>query len=301
MKTIQPVKGLRIVDARSDIREYVQPHLNRKAKPWTRRSLSQIKILAVHHQGVGVVTETTDAWQLVKSDALHHVQNNWGTSSRPYYAPNIAYHYVVTYDGGIYWVNDRGETTWHCKGANPYAIGIQLQGNFAKKDDDGVQYQPTLKQLHSLQKLLDYLTTWEHKGTKAIPALFSDVWGHTELRGVDLGLKYTGRRIDFGNATSCPASLLKYVVEYRNTGRIAIATLDTQPNGVALKDIDKNAWYAPYALACANAGIMRGYDDNTWKPEKLVSRAEMGKIAVGVAMHGEKLVEAYKEIVSQKK
>lgn len=286
MKTHDFPSGLRIIDARMDIRAYASEHKNPAAKAWSRRPLSAINRLVVHHQGGGRVTAASNAWNLIREDALYHMQKNWGTSARPYYAPSIAYHYVISYEGYVYWLNDRGETTWHAMGANPSSIGIELQGNFTLKDEQEKPCEPTTAQLRSLALLLDYLTEWTEDGAKAIPATKENVWGHGELT-------------QFGNRTACPGTALPYVQEYRRTGRIQKAGIALPPEvPTGFSDLDAEAWYFPFAQACIDAGIMRGYEYGTWRPEASISRAEMAKVAVGIALHSERLVEAYKSSTS---
>ncbi|MFA5854877.1 MAG: S-layer homology domain-containing protein [Candidatus Gracilibacteria bacterium] len=44
-------------------------------------------------------------------------------------------------------------------------------------------------------------------------------------------------------------------------------------------DVDLNAWYAPYVIEAYHYGVIKGYGDGTFGPEKTVSNAEFLKIA----------------------
>ncbi|QQR54797.1 S-layer homology domain-containing protein [Candidatus Peregrinibacteria bacterium] len=44
-------------------------------------------------------------------------------------------------------------------------------------------------------------------------------------------------------------------------------------------DVDLNQWYAPYVLYAYDQGIIVGYGDGTYKPDRLISHAELLKIA----------------------
>ena len=44
------------------------------------------------------------------------------------------------------------------------------------------------------------------------------------------------------------------------------------------KDVAENDWFAPYVNAAFRAGIISGYEDGTFKPNKLVTRQEMAKM-----------------------
>ncbi|WP_228275802.1 S-layer homology domain-containing protein [Gracilibacillus oryzae] len=45
-------------------------------------------------------------------------------------------------------------------------------------------------------------------------------------------------------------------------------------------DVDADAWYADYVNVLANDGVIAGYDDNTFKPEGTLTRAEFATLVV---------------------
>ena len=69
------------------------------------------------------------------------------------------------------------------------------------------------------------------------------------------------------------AELLKIVI----AGKYASMTA----NGAdCFKDIDPNAWYAPYACFAKNKGIVKGYGDDTFRPDQKITIAEALKITM---------------------
>ena len=287
---------LEVMYVRKDLAKYVEKEvgLNKKAKPWATRGLKGVRIIGVHHEGGRILSDSYDGFDEVKRDAKYHVEKNWGTAQIPYYAPNLAYTYQIDRKGIIYLCNDLEAITWHSRGANAMALSICMQGNLAKQD-------ATQAQIKSLYMLLDYLVNWRKGSRKVITAGKKDVYGHWELHGRQLGFKYTWRYIDFGNYTACPGEIKDRVIEFRNTGTIAKAfstneDLPNVPNQPVGNDLDPKAWYYPFAMACINTGIMRGFDDGTFRPSQPVTRAEIAKVAVGIAMNHEKLLEEYRRL-----
>lgn len=56
--------------------------------------------------------------------------------------------------------------------------------------------------------------------------------------------------------------------------------------GKSFSDVDKAMWYAPAVSALASAGIMNGYSNGTFKPNKNITRAEL--IQIIATMSGKK-------------
>lgn len=69
------------------------------------------------------------------------------------------------------------------------------------------------------------------------------------------------------------AEFLKIILESIN------ADLATTVTPTGFSDVDETAWYAPYVRFAKYYGIVRGYEDNTFRPEQLVNFAESLKIA----------------------
>lgn len=72
----------------------------------------------------------------------------------------------------------------------------------------------------------------------------------------------------------------------------------------SLTDIDQNAWYYPYVSTLYYKGIIKGYRDNTFKPEYMITREEAATILVRVLhylniqlpINAEKVLKDYDEI-----
>lgn len=67
------------------------------------------------------------------------------------------------------------------------------------------------------------------------------------------------------------AEFLKIILEGSNIKLDAI-------NKINFKDVDKNAWYAPYVKKAEQEGFIEGYPDGTFKPENFINKAETLKI-----------------------
>jgi N-acetyl-anhydromuramyl-L-alanine amidase AmpD len=113
------------------------------------------------------------------------------------------YHYKIDRQGGIYQTRELTDSVWAVSNANDIAINICVDGDLTKQD-------PTVAQLKSLKELLHSLCN-EHP---EFPAGQKNVFGHGELTA-------------YQNSTACPGRLLKYVIEFRDTGDIKLP--NTQP------------------------------------------------------------------------
>jgi hypothetical protein len=69
------------------------------------------------------------------------------------------------------------------------------------------------------------------------------------------------------------AQFLKIVLAARNVDAASAVT----PTG--FKDVDEQAWYAPFVRYAKQQGIIQGYQDGTFKPEQTVNFAEALKMA----------------------
>ena len=295
MKDLVLTPALTLKDVRDDLREYVKDKVKPNASKWQRRDVKKILAIAVHHEGGAVLPEVYDGYEEVKRDAAYHVSKNWGSAAQPYYAPNIAYHIQVARNGTAYLCNDLEDIVWHANNANPFTIGICLQGHFEKQE-------PSIAQLVTLRLLLKHFTQREPTYFGQMGCRATDVWGHTELKGKTLGMKYLWKPIDLGNYTVCPAGLLPYVQEFRKTGDIMKATAGNPPlpsNPTEIGEFidlqDKTAWYYPYIKICIDAGVIRGFTDGTIRPGQTVSRAEMAKMIVGAIVNQDKIKALWDE------
>jgi len=125
-----------------DIRSSLPTHKTRK---WKRRKLSNILEIIVHHSAI----KSKEGVKEIKTIAKYHVSPKNHISKRG--CPGICYHWMIDKKGIIYKTSDHENITWHCRRHNYKSIGICLLGKFGKEQI------PTLKQLQSLEKLLDYL------------------------------------------------------------------------------------------------------------------------------------------------
>ncbi|GIQ71263.1 S-layer homology domain-containing protein [Xylanibacillus composti] len=67
--------------------------------------------------------------------------------------------------------------------------------------------------------------------------------------------------------------------------------LPTGAGSAAFMDISANAWYAPEVAAAVNAGIIYGYEDNTFRPNNAISREELAAMVVRALAYAGKSVE----------
>ena len=54
-------------------------------------------------------------------------------------------------------------------------------------------------------------------------------------------------------------------------------------SNLGFSDVDPNAWYMPYLRAAQALGIIHGYPDGTFKPEKTLNRVELLKMFLTAA------------------
>jgi len=104
-----------------------------------------------------------------------------------------------------------------------------------------------------------------------------------DMSGVDWSLPYVEQALRYGlvggyadgtfrpNKSITRAEAVKILAEFQN--------LDLPENTESVfMDVADDTWYAPYVEAVREAGIVTGYADGTFKPEKAITRAEASKI-----------------------
>ena len=64
------------------------------------------------------------------------------------------------------------------------------------------------------------------------------------------------------------------------TGAVSAPTTPEKPSAKDFKDVSSSHWAYQYVTRLAEKGIIGGYDDNTYKPEKNVTREEFVKMIV---------------------
>lgn len=101
---------------------------------YSTRPTSDITTLVIHHT-------TGDPFQPITNIASYHVNGKgW---------PGIGYHVVIDGAGKIYLTNYPSTISYHANYANPYAMGISLQGNFMTNP-------PPVAQLESCRAVVEY-------------------------------------------------------------------------------------------------------------------------------------------------
>lgn len=134
----------------NDKRNKLKKH---NTKTYRRRSISQIRNIAIHHSA----TLSGSA----ESFARYHVnQLDW---------PGIGYHYVVNQDGSVDLCHDHEVVSYHVGNSNGRTIGICMVGDFRSQPLEDVQRNATLDLTKTLLKRFNLKV--------------DDVWGHMEFPG----------------------------------------------------------------------------------------------------------------------
>ena len=74
--------------------------------------------------------------------------------------------------------------------------------------------------------------------------------------------------------------------------RVACVNVDGAADNLAFKDTKKSAWYAPYVGWGVSAGLVKGYEDNTFRPNAPINRQELATLIVRFIDYMEARVEA---------
>ena len=168
---------------------------------WNKRPVSNIQNIVVHHSAYRFNDENNN--QRFASLKKFHTNQGW---------VGLSYHYVIFENGEIWQTNNHDDLTW-TDGINWNSLGILVDGYFHDNKD-----KPTIEQLGSLDFLLGKLCN-EHP---EFPATRKDVKAHREV-----------------NSTACCGDdLFPYVVEWRNTGKLAIIEQSQQQPSMSQKAID---------------------------------------------------------------
>lgn len=73
---------------------------------------------------------------------------------------------------------------------------------------------------------------------------------------------------------------LKIILESSSDFNLEEAKNIKETNNMNFKDINKNSWYYPYLKFAVKNNIIKGYEDNTFKPLNKINLPEMAKILV---------------------
>ncbi|MEL7646914.1 MAG: S-layer homology domain-containing protein [Sedimentibacter sp.] len=67
--------------------------------------------------------------------------------------------------------------------------------------------------------------------------------------------------------------------------------LENKEYSGAFSDLSKDRWSAPYVQAAVEAGLFKGYEDGTFRPEKTITRQEMAVVAANAAVATQKVTK----------
>ena len=123
--------NLEIIDAQLDFRECLK-----------KRDIKAIDMIVLHHSA-SVAVNTT-----IYSIHRWHLQRGWF---------GCGYHYVIHSDGTVFQGRPIDTVGAHVRGHNERSVGICVVGNFEEE-------HPTLRQIESLNALLDYLKNDKLRG-----------------------------------------------------------------------------------------------------------------------------------------
>ena len=123
--------SLEIIDAQLDFRRCL-----------IKRNIKDIDMIVLHHSA-SVAVNTT-----IYSIHRWHLQRGW---------LGCGYHYVIHRDGSVFQGRSVDTIGAHARGYNERSVGICVVGNFEEE-------YPTLRQIESLNALLDYLKNDKLKG-----------------------------------------------------------------------------------------------------------------------------------------
>jgi len=252
---------------------------------WAKRDLEDIKLISVHHSGGPILPNKYNQFEYNQILSAKSIKTNYGSTEKPLFPYNLPYHFSIGRNGGVYQLNNLTDIVWNVKNADDISIGIVLHGNLKFQD-------PSKAQLESLEKLLLDLTNNKDLGLSC-----RDVYGHSELKGIKLCLKYFEWH-DFGNYTTCPEFALPYVQEFRNTGNITYSHLsddDIVASEIG-EFIDIGGEYEHYIKAITDSGVMKGYQNKLWNPKNYITRGELAKVIVGASLKGEDIKNSYTRI-----
>lgn len=159
----------------------------------------------------------------------------------------IGYHYVIAKDGTIYTGRKESQRGAHCKegGMNTKSIGICLEGCYQDHNDQTDKEVPQA-QLEAL--------TW----------LVRDVQSR-----YNIPLEDVKKHSDYANKL-CPGNYFPWH-DFINSLKKDV-----------FSDI-KGHWGAKSIIEAKRLGLMNGYPDGTFKPDKAVTRAELATVLVNQA------------------
>jgi len=179
---------IRFIDAREDLPRH-------ETKKFSKRSLSDIKGVVVHHTGGGDDVHNT---------ARYHVGPNHVSESG---CPALLYTFYINKSGIIYWANDLEDVTWSQGGhgspvpkthANNNFLAIVCAGNYSSDRMAG----PPFAQVYA------FFVLWAHLvGSNKNSRISSDLYGV-----IDCPVEAMWGHHNFGKP-SCPGPTLTMLVD----------------------------------------------------------------------------------------
>ena len=121
-----------------------------KTKRYTKRALSRVEYIVVHHSGT-----TSGSPKAFARYQINH--NDW---------PGIGYHFVIDTDGSIYVTNPIDVLSYHVLRNNTKCIGICMVGNFNKTRPSVLQLNKMDELIGSIQMIMPDLYVKGHRDFK---------------------------------------------------------------------------------------------------------------------------------------
>ncbi|RIX52769.1 hypothetical protein D3P08_12245 [Paenibacillus nanensis] len=115
------------------------------------------------------------------------------------------------------------------------------------------------------------------EGFASLPVTFPDIQSHWARRSIEM-LASEGIVKGFSAERFSPnASITRAQFAAMLVAALKLPT----EHAVSFTDVDASAWYAEAVHAVASAGIAKGYEDGTFRPNDLITREEMAVLAAG--------------------
>lgn len=218
------------------------------------------KAIVIHHSADGGVTPENEAWKWEGYRNYHMLTVHPGIypewtgiyvaqqeypdglswpAQKDY--NDIDYHFGVGPSGTVYQGRSVKTIGWHAGGAlpgmpeiNTYALGVCAMGDFTYYPPPKAQYDSLVSLTASL--CIEYQIT------------FDQIYGHKEIRWT----------------TACPGNSFP-LSQFKEDVRMKIG---------GFWDVSYNDWFWNSLHTLTASGILTGYDDKTFQPDKPVTRAE---------------------------
>ena len=180
-----------------------------------------------------------------------------------YYAGNEL-DYDITFEGEYF---TEGTKPGHHEGKN-YNVKASSSGD--KKDNDADKASDNGVKDTDAQGGADIINGSSKEGEKRFSDVPADHWAYDAI----ISLAGQGVINGYENGTFEPG---------KNITRAEIATIAARATGLSTEnigslqfnDVSGSEWFVKYLAAAYGAGIVAGYDDNTFRPNELVTRQDL--------------------------